>query len=299
MSDTIPISTMEKLTKLREELKMNDESFRQMLTKSMGIPAPETEKDAATYLAEQAELQQHPWKRVVKDAELFWSNAGKLTDEELKRKFELMAKKKQLTPMVVIVCLYTLYVPDKEFGRRLLMELLLFGPQDRTLTYHNYQVYVTLSASDKLLFGEILEWCPVPLYPACSELSHLNDEVRIITKRSQTVGGGEALPEVVGYRHLYAEEKVAVLEGGYTEPIYNGQGEQIAAVDLTHTESLLAQVHGAVQQLAAMAASRDRGRGRGRGYANGRGYSNPRGRGGSGPWTYRGGADTQEQSPKN
>lgn len=278
---------------------MDDKSFREMLAQSAGVPAPEAKKDAASYLPEQAELQQYPCKRAIKDAELFWSNAGKLTDDELRKKFEFMAKKKQLSPMVVIVCLYTLYVPDKEFGRRCLMELLLFGPQERTLMYHNYQVYTALSASDQRLFGEILEWCPVPLYPACSELSHLNDEVRMITRKSQVVGGGEAYPEISGFKHLYAEDAITVLEGGYAEPIYNAQGEQFAAVDMTQTENLLAQVYGAVQQLAATTANRGRGRGRGQGQATGRGYSNYGGGGGSVPWTYNGGAAASAPGPKN
>jgi hypothetical protein len=37
--------------------------------------------------------------------------------------------------------------------------------------------------------------------------------------------------------------------GGYAEPVYNAQGEQIAAVDTTQRENYLAQLHGAVQKL--------------------------------------------------
>ncbi|KPA73341.1 hypothetical protein ABB37_09900 [Leptomonas pyrrhocoris] len=129
--------------------------------------------------------------RIIKEAESWWQDVEELTDAQMKERFIALARQKRLPPTVVLVCLYTLFTPDKEYGRVCLMKLLLFGPHNKTMQYHNYQIYKSLHSQERRLFGEILENCPMPLFPPYSEIANLNEDVRDIVSHGKLTGGSE------------------------------------------------------------------------------------------------------------
>jgi hypothetical protein len=120
-------------------------------------------------------------------------------------KFVRMAEEKQLSPMVAMVCLYVLYTPDKGQGRNYLMQLPLFGPTDELVQYHNYVIYHSMSLQKQLLFGEILEFCPMPLYPHVSGISRLNDEVRAVAVQTKFSGGSEPSGDASAFKKSTAQ----------------------------------------------------------------------------------------------
>lgn len=229
----------------------------------------------------------------------FWQHADSVTEEEKKRSFELLARQKKVSPMVALAMLYLLYMEDKEYGRRCLSYLLLYGPSDKIVQYHNYQVLKTMNAAERMLFEEMLENFQTPLYPATCECATMNDELLAITRKSllSSRGARTASCRSSGWNVL---EPFAVQQRvSYADPVYYPQHEHIAAKDMTQTEECIAQLHAAVENIGRMLAhgvpvSRGRGYGRGRAQdssssrGRGRGRGTNRGRGGAAPWNYSG-----------
>lgn len=294
----------EELGLLLKKYSLDAKTGQELLDKVSGKPRVAQTKDMVSILAEQAEIAKYPWKKVESECAAFWKRYSTVTAAEKKTRFERLAKQKQLPPMVVLMMLYLMYTPDKEYGVECLTYLFAFGPLDKIVQYHNYQVFSTLSEPEQTLFGEVLEKCPVPLYPASNELSTLNDELRSITRKSQLSGGGPTT-ELGDYLGCFGPDFLPSHEGGgYAEPVYNAQGEQIAAVDMTQTENYLGQLHAAITNIGTMIGqsvqvSRGRGYSRGRAQGASRGKGNYRGRGGAAPWNYSGGAVSGEDTTKN
>ncbi|KPA73094.1 hypothetical protein ABB37_10124 [Leptomonas pyrrhocoris] len=224
-------------------------------------------KDTVSYLAEQADYQLSPWKIGLQEAQDFWADCPDLTEDKIKEKFLRMAKHKQLSPMIVLVCMYLLFTTDKEIGRTRILQLLLFAPSDKMVDYHNWHIYECLLPQEQRIFGELIAHCPLPFYPPWPELSHLNEEARQIVRQGKSLnGGGDAHTDITEMRRLYGTTSLDVLEGAGFEPVLNAQGEQIAAVDRSLTEAALQQVQQSIQNLsAALAKSASTYRGRGRG----------------------------------
>jgi len=130
----------------------------------------------------------------------------------LRETYVARAKADTLGPLEALVGQYLLYTQDNDYGRFLLMSLLLHTPVPDRLILHNWAIAQELGQVIKESYGSHIELLPSPLYPPNSGLDAYNLRLLDATSKSTAFprehslqpsdglpsGGNSCVPFVLG-----------------------------------------------------------------------------------------------------
>ena len=214
------------------------------------------------HLKEQSLQRIAPFR--VKEAQLASERESIAGDsEELQHRTTLdMAKSKQFYPEEVMMLTYVQY--GKAEAQRFYVGLLQRKSGLQRVVAHNFYVAAHCEPSFIATWGDVLTYCPYPLFPSGEGFTALNRtllaEVQAAYEMGHVIGGDSTQPRDIPRPTVFKPTHAAVPTGGeYRVAVENGQ------VNLTEVEDSYVALKRDVDDLRQTVYSSLQGQPRGRG----------------------------------
>lgn len=249
--------------KLNELLEKALEKMVEGVSSELIAPAKDKEDvGVAQFFRQQREEELEPWKRRRCWAQRHISSILPSGDDATKtlqarrRQFFSEAEAGLLSPTEVFLARYTLFTEDVAREHAIMLGILQNMNEVDRLPLHNWLIFEDMEPMERERYGPVIDELTVPLFPVWKHpsgerLQALNKKILSEAMERRMAAGhvsGGRPPACGAGESLFRKDRT-LFGGGYQAPVYDSEGKQVAAVDLSDLEAFLGDLSRRVDEL--------------------------------------------------